>query len=245
MSELVRCTLITGGSRGLGRAIVERLIAEKETKVAFTWNRDRDSAAEVERASEGRAHGFQLDLRDRARPKALVRQIESEVGPIEGLVNNAGIQRSGLLAMTSDDQWDEVIDTNLGGAFRCCRAVLPGMVRRRRGAIVGVASLGALRGVAGQTVYAASKAGILAMTRSLAREMGGRNIRVNAVVPGLVETDMTSSLSADERSVLASSEALRGGVDPGAVADAVCFLLSARAAAITGQSLCVDAGASA
>lgn len=237
-------TLVTGGSRGIGRAIVERLV-EDGRRVAFTFSAHQPAADEVAEASGDRARAFQLDLRDRDRPKALVSEIEELLGPVEALVNNAGIQKSGLLAMTGDQDWDDVLDVNLGGAFRCCRAVLPGMVRRRRGAIVAISSLGAVRGVAGQSAYAASKAGLLAMTRCLAREMGKRNIRVNAVVPGLVATDMTADLAAGARAVLESSVVLPAGVEAGAVADAVLFLLSERAAAITGQSLHVDAGASA
>ena len=239
-----RCALVTGGSRGLGRAIVETL-CENSWRVAFTWNSNREAALEVEERCHGKAHGFGFDLRNRDGARELATEVEEQIGAIEGLVNNAGIQKSQLLAMTSDDDWDEIIDTNLGGAFRCCRAVLPGMVRRRRGSIVSIASLGALRGVAGQSAYAASKAGVLAMTRSLAREMGRRNIRVNAVVPGYVETDMTASLPEQARQTLRAAEALQGGVGPQAVADAVLFLLSDRAKSITGQSLSVDAGASA
>ncbi len=170
--ETSGCVLVTGASRGLGRAIAE-LLFDRGHAVALTWRSDSSGAdAAVARAPE-RGRSFRLDLRDRDRPKTLVLEIERELGPIVGLVNNAGIQHSRLLAMTSDDDWDAVLDTNLGGTFRCCRAVLPGMVRRRRGAIVNIASLGAERGVAGQSAYAASKAGVLALTRCLAREMGG------------------------------------------------------------------------
>lgn len=236
--------LITGGSRGIGRATVELLIGAGRT-VAFTFDRDRDAAAEVENAAGGLAHAFQLSLADRGRPASLVAEIEERLGPVDGLVNNAAIERSGLLAMTSDDDWDLMLDTNLGGAFRCCRAVLRAMVPRRRGAIVNVASLSALRGVAGQTAYAASKAGLLAMTRCLAREMGKRRIRVNAVVPGFVATRMTSHLGEDVVARLRDPECLPDATTPGAVAEAVVFLLSDRARAITGQVLTVDSGNSA
>ncbi len=236
--------LVTGGSRGIGRAIVDELVAEGRS-VAFTWRSDEATAHAVEEAAKGRATAFHLDLAERPRPAELVAEIEETIGPLEGLVNNAGIQRSELLAMTSDKSWDQVIDTNLGGAFRCCRAVLKVMVARRRGAIVNVASLSAQRGVAGLASYAASKAGILAMSRCLAREMGRRGIRVNAVVPGFVETDLTGSLPARAVDNLRASECLPTGTDPAAVARAVAFLLSEGASAITGQALVVDAGASA
>ena len=236
--------LVTGGSRGIGRAVVEALAAEG-LRVAFTWRSDEAAARQVEAVADGRATAFQLDLEDRKRPAALVAEIEERLGPVAGLVNNAGVQRGGLLALTSDAAWDDVVDVNLGGAFRCCRAVLKGMVSRRRGAIVNVCSLSALRGVAGLAAYAASKAGLLALTRCLAREVGKRGVRVNAVVPGFVATDMTASLPAPAVDALRAGECLPAGTDAAAVAQAVAFLLSARASAITGQALVVDAGVSA
>ncbi len=235
--------VVTGGSRGLGRAVVEALAAEPETAVAFTWNSDEGTAREVEAATGARA--FRLDLRDRARPDDLVAEIEEALGPLSGLVNNAGLRRESLLAMTSDEDWEAVLDTNLGGLFRCCRAVLRGMMVRRRGSIVNVSSLSALHGVAGQGAYAASKAGILGLTRSLAREAGKRGVRVNAVVPGFVATDLTAGLPPEKIAHLRAGECLARGVVPADVAQAVLFLLSDRAAAITGQTLVVDAGASA
>lgn len=238
-----RVALVTGGSRGIGRAIVSRLAASGWT-VAFTYRRDERAAREVE-SSFPSAHAYRLDLAEPAAPKELVAAVEEELGPFEGLVNNAGLQTSQLLAMTGDDAWNQVLDVNLGGAFRCARAVLPGMVRRRRGAIVNVSSLSALHGVSGQSAYGASKAGLLAMTRSLAREMGRRKIRVNAVVPGFVATDMTADLPEPAVAALRRAECLAAGTRAEDVADAVDFLLSDRAAAITGQCLCVDAGASA
>lgn len=239
--------LVTGGTRGIGRAVVEALAGEAaaDRSVAFTWSSSEAMARQLEAAAEGRLRAFHLDLRDRSRPDDLVAEIEETLGPIDGLVNNAGIRRESLLALTSDEDWDAVLDTNLGGLFRCCRAVLRGMMVRRRGSIVNVASLSALHGVAGQAAYAASKAGILGLTRSLAREVGKRGVRVNAVVPGFVSTDLTAGVPEAAVAQLRAGESLPGGVGPGAVADAVVFLLSDRAAAITGQTLVVDAGASA
>jgi 3-oxoacyl-[acyl-carrier protein] reductase len=244
MSDDQSVIMVTGGSRGIGRAIVEALVEQGKT-VAFTWRSAEDEAARVAESSHKLAHPFHLDLADRGRPAELVSEIEERLGVVDGLVNNAGIQRSELLAMTGDESWDEVIDVNLGGAFRCCRAVLRSMVSRRRGAIVNVASLSAVHGVAGHSAYAASKAGMIAMTRCVAREMGKRSIRVNAVVPGYVETDMTASLPEQAVAQLRASEVLRCGTSPAAVAEAVLFLLSDRAAAITGQVLTVDAGTTA
>ncbi len=236
--------LVTGGTRGIGRAVVEALLADGRT-VAFTWNGSEETAREIESASQGRARAFQLDLGDRARPDDLVSEVEEALGPVEGLVNNAGLRRESLLAMTPDVDWDAVVDVNLGGLFRCCRAVLRGMMVRRRGSIVNISSLSALHGVAGQAAYAASKAGILGLTRSLAREVGKRGVRVNAVVPGFVPTDLTAGLPEPAVKMLRAGECLPGGVTAGNVADSILFLLSDRASAITGQTLVVDAGASA
>jgi len=244
MSDPHPIALVTGGGRGIGRAIAERLLADGWT-VAVTWCSQREAAAALETTHPGTVRAFQLDLRDRERPARLVVEVEDALGPILALVNNAGVQRSELLAMTSDDSWDEVVDTNLGGAFRCMREVLRAMVGRRRGSIVNIASLSALHGVAGHAAYAASKAGIVAMTRCVAREMGRRNIRVNAVVPGYVTTDMTAGLSEQAVAALRSGECLRSGTPAEAVADAVAFLVSERAASITGQVLTVDAGTTA
>lgn len=236
--------LVTGGSRGIGRAIVEALAAAGRS-VAFTWTSEESRARHVEEACGGRARAFRFDLRDRRRPGELVVEVEAALGPIEGLVNNAGVRGDGLLAFTSDEVWDEVIDADLGGAFRCCRAVLPGMVRRRGGSIVNVSSLIALRGVGGQSVYAAAKAGLIGMTRSLAREVGTRGIRVNAVLPGFVATDMTADVPDVAVKILRAPECLPGGTSPEGVAGAVAFLLSPAAGCITGQVLAVDAGVSA
>lgn len=244
-SKSANAALVTGGSRGIGKAVVE-LLVEQGWQVALTYrSSDRAARAIEEQLGSERCAAFQLDLADRVRVRTLVEEVEERLGPLAGLVNNAGISHSKLLAMTSDEEWDSVIDTNLGGAFRLCRAVLPGMVRRRSGSIVNVSSLGALRGVAGQSVYAAGKAGLLGLTRSLAREMGKRNIRVNVVIPGFVATDMTHELPEAAVKALRANEALPGGVDPGAVAEAIAFLLSDRARATTGQTVHVDAGASA
>jgi 3-oxoacyl-[acyl-carrier protein] reductase len=238
--------LVTGGGRGIGRAVVEGwLAADPAAAVAFTFRGDEAAARQVVEASGGRAHAFPFDLAARGVPDDLVDAAEAAVGPLAALVNNAGFRRESIVGMTSDDDWDTVVDANLGGAFRLSRAVVRGMVARRAGAIVNVSSLAALHAVPGQAAYAAAKAGLLALTRTLAREVGRRGVRVNAVVPGFVATEMTAGLSPDKVAALRVAECLPGGVEPRHVADAVLFLLSDRAAGITGQALVVDAGASA
>lgn len=239
-----RVALVTGGVRGIGRAIVAALVADGWT-VAFTHRNSADAAKAVEAAHQGRAHAFALDLRDRDRPDALVREVTAALGPVTGLVNNAGVRHDSLLAMTPDADWDMVQDTNLGGAFRCSRAVLPGMVAQRHGAIVNISSLAGVSGFAGQSAYAASKAALIGMSKSLAREMAKRRIRVNVVVPGYVATDMTADLTESVSRELRDLECLPDGTSPEDVAAVVAFLLSDRAKAVTGQALAVDAGSSA
>ena len=221
--------------------MVERLTAEGRN-VAFSFRSDEAAANELEASTGARA--FRMDITDRDRIDDVVDRIENEIGPLEGLVNNAGIAHSGLLAMTSDEDWSQMLDVNLGGAFRCTRAVLPRMMSRRKGSVLMIASLAAIRGRAGQAVYAATKAGILGMTRALAREVGKRSVRVNALLPGFVATPMTGEMP--ERTVqdLRSSECLPGGVQAADVAAAAGFLLSDEARAITGQGIVIDAGAS-
>ncbi len=236
--------LVTGGSRGIGRALVRALVADGRP-VAFTYRNGEAAARQLEAECGGLAKAWCFDLGDRARPGIIVPEIEAGLGAIEGLVNNAAIRRDQLLAAIPDADWDDVIDANLGGSFRCCRAVLPGMIARRAGSIVNVASLTAVRGVAGQASYGAAKAGLLGMTKSLAREVGRRNIRVNAVLPGLVMTEMIAGTPPERLKALRAIEALPSGTSPEDVAALIAFLLSDRARAITGQEFVVDAGSTA
>ena len=233
--------LVTGGSRGIGRATVEAMLAEGWT-VAFTYRSDESPAREIEAAAGGRAHGFVLDVRDRQRPGELVAEIERSIGPLDALVNNAGLRRESLLAMTNDRDWDEIMDVNLDGVFRCCKAVLPPMMHRRRGSIVNISSISAVTGVAGLTAYAASKAALLGMTRALAREVGSRGITVNCVAPGFIETDMTDVLPEAQKAALLQQIPLGRLGQASEVAHAVAFLASPEASYITGTELHVNGG---
>lgn len=239
-----RVALVTGGVRGIGRAVVDALVADGWL-VAFTYRSDHDAARALETSHSGHVRGFTLDLRDRDRPDPLVREVTAALGPITGLVNNAGVRHDSLLAMTPDADWDNVQEINASGAFRCCRAVLPGMTAQRHGAIVNVSSLAAISGFAGQSAYAASKASLIGMSKSLAREMAKRRIRVNVVVPGFVATDMTAEMPDRIREELRDLECLPDGTTAEDVAAVVAFLLSDRAKAVTGQVIAVDAGSSA
>jgi 3-oxoacyl-[acyl-carrier protein] reductase len=230
-----RLALVTGGSRGIGRAIaVELANAGAEVVVGY-----RSGAEEAEQvASEIGGRAVQADVSDPAQAARLV----EEAGDVDILVNNAGLTRDGLIARMSDDDWRTVIDTNLGGVFATCRAVARGMMKRRSGAIVNLSSIVGVHGNPGQTNYAASKAGIIGFTKALARELATRNVRVNAIAPGYIETALTEVLPEGVRDALLAGTPLgRLGV-PADVAGAVRFLCSDEASFITGEVLLVDGG---
>ena len=240
-----KVAVVTGASRGIGRAIAEDL-ASHGASVVVNYNSSAEAAADVVAAIEtadGRATAVQADVSDFAEATALIKAATDTYGQVDILVNNAGTTRDKLLMMMKEADWDDVLDTNLKSVFNCCKAVARPMVRRRQGGrIINVSSVVGLMGQGGQTNYAASKAGIIGFTKSLAKELGARQITVNAVAPGFFPTALTADLPADQVDKLMDFIPLgRWGKLP-EVAHLVSFLASDKAAYITGEVIRVDGG---
>jgi len=231
---------VTGSTRGIGRAIAERLHGAG-ARVAVVGREVRAAEAVAKALGEGAA-GFACDVIDPAQVDAAVAAAERTLGPISILVNNAGLTRDNLLVRLSEEDWDTVLDANLKGAFHATRAVVKGMMKRRAGRVINITSVVGLMGNKGQANYAASKAGLIGFTKAVAREYAGRNVLVNCIAPGFIETDLTSALPPESRDALLGRVALGRLGSPGDVADAVLFLASDLAGYITGQVIVVDGG---
>jgi 3-oxoacyl-[acyl-carrier protein] reductase len=233
--------LVTGASRGIGAAIADELAAQGATVIG-TATSDAGAAAIGERLAAIGGHGRMLDVTDGASIEALVDDIAKQFGPVSILVNNAGITRDNLLMRMKDEDWNAIIDTNLTSVYRTSKAVMRAMMKARRGRIINIASVVGVTGNAGQANYAAAKAGIIAFSKSLAKEIGSRGITVNVVAPGFIDTDMTKALPEAAREGLIGQIALGRLGEPADIARAVAFLAGPSAAYITGETLHVNGG---
>ncbi|MCS6776883.1 MAG: 3-oxoacyl-[acyl-carrier-protein] reductase [Chloroherpetonaceae bacterium] len=239
-----RAAIVTGGGRGIGRAIALAL-AREGAKVAVNYHRNADAAEQVVACitdTGQEAFAVQADVSDAAQVEAMVQAARERFGTIDILVNNAGVTRDVLLMRMKEEDWDVVLNTNLKSAFLCARAVTPLMIRQRGGVIVNVGSVIGRVGAAGQANYSASKAGLVGLTKSLARELGSRNVRVNAVAPGFIETDMTEALKPEYRESILKQIPLGRFGTPEDVARVVVFLCSEDAAYIQGDVITIDGG---
>jgi 3-oxoacyl-[acyl-carrier protein] reductase len=240
--ELVgKVALVTGGSRGIGLAISDALAAAGARVAVVARNGERAAAAAAGLPGEGHG-GFACDVADAEAARAVAAEIESGLGPVDILVNNAGVTRDNLLLRMKEEEWDEVMAINLKGAFNMTRAVVKGMMRRRDGVILNITSVVGLMGNAGQANYAASKAGLIGFTKSVARELASRDVRCNAIAPGYIRTDMTADLGAEQTEALQASIPLGRLGEPEDIAGVVRFLVGPGARYITGQVLAVDGG---
>ena len=233
--------LVTGASRGIGKAIAQRLAADGATVIG-TATTDKGAEAISDYLKDSGGKGMCLNVADDESVASVIKQITDTYGAISILVNNAGITRDNLLMMMKPEQWDDVINTNLTSVYRCSKSVLRSMMKARKGRIINIASVVGSTGNPGQTNYSATKAGLLGFTKSLAREIGSRNITVNAVAPGFIDTDMTRELGDEQRDALIAQIPLNKLGDPADIANAVAFLASPQAAYITGETLHVNGG---
>jgi 3-oxoacyl-[acyl-carrier protein] reductase len=233
--------LVTGASRGIGAAIADELAAQG-ARVVGTATTEAGAAAIGERLAPHGGAGRALNVTDGAAVEALVDSIGKEFGPVSILVNNAGITRDQLLMRMKDEDWNAIIDTNLTSVYRTSKAVMRGMMKARKGRIVNIASVIGLTGNPGQSNYAAAKAGIIAFSKSLAREIGSRGVTVNVVAPGFIDTDMTRGLPEDAKTAMLGQIALGRFGAPADIARAVAFLASPAAGYITGETLHVNGG---
>lgn len=238
-----KTAMVTGAARGIGQAIARRLAAEGCHIVIVDVEEDAARAAATEIASQGvGAHAYRCDVSSLADVEALASRVAEDVGDVDVLINNAGITRDRLMLRMTAEDWNLVLSVNLTGTFNFCKVFAPGMLKRRAGAIVNIASVVGLTGNAGQTNYAASKAGVIGLTKSLAKEFAGRGVRVNAIAPGFIRTAMTDALPADVQEQMKALIPLGRLGEPEDVADIVMFLVSDLSGYVTGQVINCDGG---
>ena len=239
-----KTALVTGATRGIGKGIALKL-AQQGANVAFTFVSSVEKAKtfEAELSALGvKAKGYQSNAAHFAEAEILVNEIVTEFGNLDILVNNAGITRDNLLMRMTEEMWDEVMDTNLKSAFAMIKAVQRPMMKNRFGSIINITSVVGITGNAGQANYAASKAGMIGLTKSVAKELGSRNIRCNAIAPGFIETEMTEALSDEVRAEWVKGIPLKRGGSPEDIANAVLYLASDLSTYVSGQTICVDGG---
>ncbi len=233
--------LVTGASRGIGAAIADTLAAQGATVIG-TATSEAGAKAIADRLAPHGGHGRVLDVSVAGQVEALIEAIGKEIGPLSILVNNAGITRDGLLMRMSDEDWQAILDTNLTSVYRSSKAAMRGMMKARKGRIINIASVIGVTGNAGQTNYAAAKAGIIAFSKSLAKEIGSRGVTVNVVAPGFIETDMTAALPEEVKKGLVGQIALARLGQATDIANAVAFLAGPGAGYITGETIHVNGG---
>lgn len=239
-----KCAIVTGGNKGIGKAIAIKL-ASLGTKVVINYSKDEEGAKEVLediRTFGGEAYIFKGDVSNSKEALNLINYCKNTLGSIDILINNAGITKDGLILRMKEEDFDKVIDINLKGTFNCIKHSTPMFLKKKDGVIVNISSIVGLHGNAGQCNYAASKAGIIGLTKSLAKELGGKNIRVNSIAPGFIDTDMTKALSQDIREKMKENIALKRLGKPEDIAEVVAFLCSSGGSYITGEVIAVDGG---
>jgi 3-oxoacyl-[acyl-carrier protein] reductase len=236
-----KVAIVTGGTRGIGEAIVKKFVREG-CRVAFTFKTKKDLAAKIKKQTKGKAVGYQVDVTDFGQVKEFIGRVKNKNKKLDILVNNAGVIRDKTLLLMEKKDWDKVIDTNLTGAFNATRASIFTFMKQKSGNIINISSLSGIRGIAGQTNYGASKSGLIGFTKALARETGPYNVRVNVIVPGFIQTDMSSHVKKTGKNEMTGQIPLSRFGTPDEVAELTLFLASDRASYITGQTLIIDGG---
>ncbi len=240
----MKTALITGGSRGIGRACV-LAFAQAGWQVAWCYRKEKEQSLALEQELKNRGFsglGFAADVADSGQVEALFSQIEQALGPVDALVCNAGVAYQGLLSDMTDEDWRRVMGVDLDGVFYCCRRAIPSMVRRQKGSILTISSMWGLTGGSCEAAYSAAKAGVIGLTKALAKELGPSGVRVNCIAPGVIHTQMNGNLTQEDRQILADETPLCRLGTPEEVAKAALFLSQEDASFITGQVLAVDGG---